>query len=834
MNPIYKFQLSAGTDVRQAYPVYKDDLTIDYELEQGEEFYRGKLSGKLTFQKDDYDFIRSKSFDTQFSVDISISYNNGQTWTAYWSGRFWKTDCEFNEDDQTVVVTPNVNDRYNAVLAGMDKEYNLIDLAPVIESVKLDKRPMIQIYVPGQTVIGCFLSGMWWEQECNAVDSENDLLETYHFSENKRMRVLDVTQTGTPVLPSVVMGTPDGVSYYDITKSGYRFRVYLDNTTDPNNPFYIWEIVRVRDSARMWSFQQTGNFPAMPYNVTLSPNENAGATGIVNLYIRDIAVFARYVTDVESVSGVSAYPIPADDIVENNRNYHYVVGYYFPNTIWFSDYLTATPTKWGIYQPGLYYDPGIPSTVGAGEAFPIARAAWGRISLWFMFFSSDVAIESNVAIESKWRKEFVLKDAYPIWSVISVLLDKIAPEISHEGTTTFSRFLYGTNPLTDIDQYLFITPKSNVIASGYDQPARKAPITLRQITNMLRDCFRCYWFIDAQNRFRIEHIWYFMRGGTYSGTPVVGMDLTRQIVTRNGKPWSFARNQYEFDKPQMPSRYQFGWMDDVTELFEGFPIDVISNYVDLGNIEQINISQFTSDVDYILLNPGEISKDGFVLLAATTNNVVNESTLNFTAGAEHSSSNGRVLLNVKSGDVFSLKIENLTGELVQNPSVIIYAKYGEGSQSVYFWMGTIPLNTYVDFVANGDMTSVGLYFTPENIISSGTARLSAKFVDGVKLPYYNFAINYTDHYLQNAWLSFMYLQFYYMYDMPTYDVEINGEQQRVRGIKKLKRQTLKFPVLTEPDMFNLIKTGLGNGVIEKLSVNLSSRNANATLKYDTE
>lgn len=720
MNPIYKFQLSAGTDVRQAYPVYKDDLTIDYELEQGEEFYRGKLSGKLTFQKDDYDFIRGKSFDTQFSVDISISYNNGQTWTAYWSGRFWKTDCEFNEDDETVVVTPNVNDRYNAVLAGMDNEYNLIDLAPVIESVKLDKRPMIQIYVPGQTVIGCFLSGMWWEQECNAVDSENDLLETYHFSENKRMRVLDVTQTGTPVLPSVVMGTPNGVSYYDITKGGYRFRVYLDDTTDPDNPFYMWEIVRVYDSARLWSFQQTGNFPAMPYTVTLSPNENAGATGIVNLYIRDIAVFARYVTDMESVSGVSAYPIPADDIVENNRNYHYVIGYYFPNTIWFSDYLTATPTKWGIYQPGLYYDPGIPALVGDGEASPIARAAWGRISLWFVFFELDVAIESN------WRKEFVLKDAYPIWSVISVLLDKIAPEISHEGTTTFSRFLYGTNPLTYIDQYLFITPKSNVIASGYDQPARKAPITLRQITNMLRDCFRCYWFIDAQNRFRIEHIWYFMRGGTYTGTPVVGMDLTQQIVTRNGKPWSFARNQYEFDKPQMPSRYQFGWMDDVTELFEGFPIDVISNYVDLGNIEQINISQFTSDVDYILLNPGNISRDGFVLLGAT--------------------------------------------------------------------------------LVNGEY----------------------------KLPYYNFVINYTDHYLQNAWVSFMYLQFYYMYDMPTYDVEINGEQQRVRGIKKLKRQTLKFPVLTEPDMFNLIKTGLGNGVIEKLSVNLSSRNANATLKYDTE
>ena len=185
MNPIYRFQLSAGNDTRQAFPVYKDDLAIDYALEQNQEFYRGKLSGKLTFQKDDYLFIRNKAFDTQFDVVISISYDGGQTWAVYWSGQFWKTDCKFNEDDQTAIVTPNVNDRYNAVLAGMDKEYNLIDLAPVIQPVKLDKRPMIQVYVPGQTVIGCFLSGMWWEQECDAVTDESALENTYHFAKNK-------------------------------------------------------------------------------------------------------------------------------------------------------------------------------------------------------------------------------------------------------------------------------------------------------------------------------------------------------------------------------------------------------------------------------------------------------------------------------------------------------------------------------------------------------------------------------------------------------------------------------------------------------------------------
>ena len=720
MNPIYKFTLSANGQSQQAYPVYKDDLSIEYALEQNQEFYRGKLSGKLTFQKDDYLFIRNKAFDTQFDVVISISYDGGQTWAVYWSGQFWKTDCKFNEDDQTAIVTPNVNDRYNAVLAGMDKEYNLIDLAPVIQPVKLDKRPMIQVYVPGQTVIGCFLSGMWWEQECDAVTDESALENTYHFAKNKTLRIGEISGTTTPQLPDILTATdPSG---FDTSLTGGGFTLIINyNESDPETgSFWEFSLKRTGENPVLWYYKTYAAIGNIPYTVVLSPVEGSGATGSVTIYVHDMSVFARYVTDVEQALGLNTYPIPDDDIVENNRNYHYVIGYYFPNTIWFSDYLTTTPTKWGIYQPGLYYDSGIPASVGVGDAYPIARAAWGRISLWFVFDAFDWLTEQY------WRKEYTLKDAFPIWSVISVLLAKVAPGITHDGTTNYSQFLYDTNTVSYIDQRLFITPKSNLISSGYDQPAQKAPTTLKRVTDMLRDCFRCYWFIDEQSRFRIEHISYFMRGGTYTGQPVVGMDLTKQIVTRNGKPWSYARNQYEFDKPEMAARYQFGWMDDVTELFDGYPIDIISKYVNPDNIEQIDVSQFTSDVDYILLNPGAVSKDGFVLLAA-----------------------------------------QLTG---------------------------------------------GEY----------------------KLPYVNFDFDGTDHILQNAWVAFMFLQRYYMFDMPAWNVEINGVEQWVRGIKKLKTQTIKFPVLTEPDMFNLIKTGLGNGTIQKMSVNLSSRNANTTLKYDTE
>lgn len=816
MNPIYRFQLSAGNDTRQAFPVYKNDLAIDYALEQNQEFYRGKLSGKLTFQKDDYLFIRSKAFDTQFDIVISISYDGGQTWAVYWSGQFWKTDCAFNEDDQTAIVTPNVNDRYNVILAGMDKEYNLIDLAPVIQPVKLDKRPMIQVYVPGQTVIGCFLSGMWWEQECDAVTSESALENTYHFSKNKTARIVEVTQQGTPTIPEIYFGEPySGTGTTEYTKDGYKFLHSYYRETSAT--FEKFQIVRISDGMVMWQAIFVNQKPqTYPIEIELDPNSDAGASGTVKLYIHDTSVFARYVTDVERALELNTYPIPNDDIVENNRNYSRVIGYYFPNTIWISDYLTTTPTKWGIYQPGLYYDAGIPATAGFGDAYPIARTAWSRISFWFVFDVFDWVTEQH------WRKEYTLKDAFPIWSVISVLLAKIAPGITHDETTDYSQFLYDdTNPITGIKQRLFITPKSNVISSGYDQPAQKAPITLKRITDMLRDCFRCYWFVDKQNRFCIEHISYFMRGGTYMGEPLVGINLTKQIVTRNGKPWAYARNQYEFDKPEMAARYQFGWMDDVTELFNGYPIDIISKYVTPDNIEQIDVSQFTSDVDYILLNPGEMSKDGFVLLAGKNENYLEEPITKSgtpTSGIIFNEIDLRKFL----GQTITINIQSTAGntKIAQSDAIAEYEEIGTIEQA----------NTIYSFTFKVTQMFIIMY----NSVTNFTGTLNAIYGITYKLPYVNFDLDGTDHILQNAWVSFMFLQRYYMFDMPARNVEINGVEQVVQGIKKLKTQTIKFPVLKEPDMFNLIKTGLGNGTIQKMSVNLSSRNANTTLKYDTE
>lgn len=820
MNPIYKFELTANGTTQRAFPIYKDDLAKDFEKESGQEFFRAKLSGNLTFEGDDYTFIVSKAFYTQFVLEIFISYNAGQTWTSYWRGTFWKTDCEFDGDEQMVKVKPTVWDQYNDVLAGLDKEYNLIELAPEIKPVKADKRPMIQVYVPGQTVIGCFLSGMWWEQECEAVN-ESDTVEIEGqtinklawlcFTLNKSERVIDITHSGSPTIPDFFAGEkPELVTTnYEYTSGGYKFRYTW--TVQSGYVQLDWEIVRVSDSVTLWSYRYTGQNPPIDYpmEITLSPVEGSGATGNVTAYIHDIGVYSRYICDTQQVAGINTYPIPADDIVENNRNYHRMIAYYFPDTIYFSTRLTSTPNQWGLYQPGQYYQP--PYLYWNPELFPIARNGWGRVSIWFTFSSFDWIVEESA------RQPFTIRHAYPLSSVISVLLSKIAPGITHAATTDYSQFLYATN-LIGTKQTLLITPKSNIVSAGYDQPAQKSPITLKNVLDMLRDCFRCYWFIDEQNRFRVEHIEYFRRGGSYSGSPVVGIDLTKQMVPRNGKVWAFARNQFKFDKPEMAARYQFGWMDDVTQLFDGYPMDIISKYVNPDNIEQIDVSKFTSDIDYILLNPGEISKDGFVLFAA--NNKIQTSQGTATAGSAFS-------------DVIDVDIEPNTDVII----TVLGTGITTGNQFVLsingVASGTVTAGTPRTINVDYKITSIRINRGASAVVGSGTVTTRLEIAQ-LALPYVNFNFDGTDHILQNAWVSFMFLQQYYMFDMPAWNVEINGVLQYVRGIKKLKNQTLRFPVLNDPNLVQLVKTNLGNGTIEKLSVNLSNRNANATLKYDTE
>ena len=734
MTPKYRFFLQIGEDgtKQTVSPNYKDDLTLDYELETNQRFYRAKLSGKINFVRADYDIINDAPFDSEFFLYIEKSDDWGQTYNQYYKAKFMKTDCTFNDDDKLVTVQPETTDQYDDVLAGLEKEYNLIELAPQIEFLTIRKRPLIQIYVPGDSIVSCFLGGTNWEQDANATTDQNALVQTYHFALCNILKEIQITSNGSPaVISGLYTGRmATGASANDFEGKLYpelnvNYYIYISQQRIHGLPFgaVIVEIRKRSDDTVMFRYSKstTSSFDTLEFDLTAV--EGSGATGTMHADMKSYNIYARYLCDVEKIDDLNTYPLTADDIVDNNRNYRRAIGYAI-DVAFISNNFSDTPTEWGLSDNGKYFAPPPPYSIFGQTFYPIARSTWRYASLWFGFYLMDWILEE------KSRKAYTLRDAFTLSSCINVLLKEFAPGITHEATPEYSQFLYNTNnPISGQSFKLLISQKSNIINGEYQTPAQKAPVTLQQIMTMLRDIYKCYWYIE-DGKFKIEQINWFRNGGSYGYNPIIDYDLTQLENVRNGKKLAFATSEYSFDKVDMPEHYQFEWMDDVTTPFEGLPIEITSKYVTAGKIEEINISNFTSDIDLMLLNPGAISSDGFALFAAIT-------------------------------------------------------PYGGGQ---------------------------------------------------LELPFTRQTVNNVEYFLQNGYLALINIQpKYWVYDMPAKNFLINNEPNFANGIERKKKQTLNFPAgITDPNPMQLIKTYIGNGQVDKLSVNLCSRNIKATLKYDTE
>ena len=733
MTPKYRFFLQIGEDgtKQTVCPNYKDDLTLDYELETKQRFYRAKLSGKINFVRADYDIINNAPFDSEFFLYIEKSDDWGQTYNQYYKAKFMKTDCTFNDDDKLVTVQPETIDQYNDVLAGLEKEYNLIELAPQIEFLTIRKRPLIQIYVPGDSIVSCFLGGTNWEQDANATTDQNALIRTYYFALCNILKEIQITSHGSPAVISGLytgrMATGASANVFEgklYPELNVNYYIYITQQRIDGLPFgaVVVEIRKQSDDTAMFRYIKSTTLPFDTLEFDLTAVEGSGATGTMHADMKSYNIYARYLCDVEKIDDLNTYPLPADDIVDNNRNYRRAIGYAI-DVAFISNNFSDTPTEWGLADNGKYFAP--PYSIYGQTFYPIARSTWRYASLWFGFYLMDWILEK------KARKAYTLRDVFTLSSCINVLLKEFAPGITHEATPEYSQFLYNTNnPISGKSFKLLISQKSNIINGEYQTPAQKAPITLQQIMTMLRDIYKCYWYIE-DGKFKIEQINWFRNGGSYGYNPIIDYDLTQLENVRNGKKLAFATSEYSFDKVDMPERYQFEWMDDVTTPFEGLPIEITSKYVTAGKIEEINISNFTSDIDLMLLNPGAISSDGFALFAAVT--------------------------------------------------------------------------------------------------PSGGGQL--------ELPFTRQTVEDVEYYLQNGYLAFINIQpTYWVYDMPARNFKINNAQSHAMGgIERKKKQTLNFPAgTTDPNPMQLVKTYIGNGQVDKLSVNLCSRNIKATLKYDTE
>lgn len=727
--PKYKFYISKNNgDKVEVRPHYKE-LNKKYAKESGQEFFRISLDGKINLFGSDYEIISQSNIEDQLIFIVDKYNNTSKKWVEYYRGEFSKTDCKFDHDKKKCELKTTAVDGYTEVMNKYENTYDLIKLAPEISKINLHKRSLMQVYISGANSISNFFGGIYWEDDVNeAIDDYDTLVNKYYFSYIKAGNEFYVRGAGI----SDVNGVYAGTNGYWSCWNGYT--CYMGTDT-PMTKAYIY-IKRNSDGAvlyqsvKQWMFTNAGNCYIGRENIEMVNVSNPSDKFTIEspfLY----HIYQRLLCDVDTISdseGVkNTYNLPSDDFVTDNRNYKKCIG--LTGGLFFCTSRAVTePTKYGLNDYGQYFtNEFIPASAGIGRPLPISKNSWANASLWYVYDSYYEYFEERL------RKQYTLKDSYSIGAAIKAILKKIDPNITHEPTSEYSQFLYGSsNPLGMERFYVYITQKTNILKGDYDRPAQKAEASLEELMKMLRDCFRCYWYIE-DNKFKIEHIYFFMNGGSYSGKSNYQLDFTKLTDQFNKKLSSYFQSEIEYDKSDLNQRYEFAWMDDVTDLFGGNIIDVKSNYIQKDKTEEINIGQFSSDVDYMLFNPSNFSEDGFALLCP-----------------------------VKNGSTLELPIITVNGLVDENKDIY---------------------------------TAVA----------------------------------------QNWYASWIYLQNFYLWDMPAYSIESNVlNYLYARNIKKCMKHTIEFPTEEDLDELELIKTAFGNGKIDEISISLDTRMAKVNLLYRPE
>lgn len=761
-------------------------LENKYKKETGQVFFRSSLEGSIKIFGADFDFIKSQSLETKYL--LVVTGNSGKVLAL---NSFVETDCKLDNIRRSIELKLSPIDRYSKIMNNYDNTYDLIKLSPAITPLTLTKRLLYQFYIQGANSVSCYANGTYWEQDVNeAIDDVNALEKKYYFAKNFTKQEIVIEKEQSEHFAGTYMRDENynGYKWIHTAKSNLIF--WLDPLSDSEKANYAtqaWPYGNIlnaatgfhptnttgenRNSLYWIKFNDTSIFGSLntpnlkSKNVYCTSyidkkfngvfNSGSGAdyslkkeldnTEAFNLRdcLIDYTIWGRILADVDTAVEPSSgqtktlYDLPKDDFVSERVNYRKCIGL-IGLQVKQTSYTVTHPTKYGRNDYGKYFTSNFVNAITktAHMPVPISRSSWANTSVW------AIIPDEWSSFESQFRMQFTLKDAFSLADTIKALLHKIDPLVKFEATAEYSRFFYEGDTSTPIIPFdgsrigyvPFIAPKSNVLKGNYDQAAQKAEITFEQLMNMLRDCFRCYWYIDDSNRLRIEHVSYFMKGLSYT-SPGLQFDLTKKYDKFNKKTVLYAQEATSYSKDDLNSRYEFSWMDDSTDTFEDMEIDVKSLYVQSDKTEEVNSEAFSTDIDLMLYAPDKFSEDGFALMMADKNT-------------------GRVPIAAVSG-------------LRDDEYIYTYS--------------AMP---------------------------------------------------------QNYLCSWLYLARYYMLDMPAYHIEYtrapSADAYRVTGIKQCMQQNIEFQTNEKIDLNKAIKTSVGTGIIDSLSVNIDTHLISATLAYSPQ
>lgn len=660
--------------IHKAEPVYKD-LTRKIAQESGQMFFRSSLSGTIKFLGQDARYILSKDFNTKFLLTCIKYHTSKRKGVMYYRGTFTKANCQVDFDRAIVQPTLTILDEYTDVLANYDKTYNILDIGVATEAVKVASRPALQLYVAGEDTITTYVGNSYWETEVDdAQDSEDTLDKKYRFKLIGVANEFEVSRPGVikqfHELYSGINGDYMGHIQQEGMDSSYSGRIrfvkkhskgdVLDDSlyginvktgkseliadrTDidlenPSEEFFVYYDayyieVQGAESADVFTsvdlyFEPKNNSIYFTPEITSirlrAPSGSVSTTELSNVVCYKI--FSRILTNVEVFGNENTNEFPIDDFTGTNSNrvYKRCIGFN-PAYLFASSFAVKEPTKYGKNDYGLYFtDYFIPEYLGLNKPMPICRSGWANTSLWMVLQDTYYDL-----VEKKGTTYYTFKDAYPLDKVINALLRKVAPHITFKASAEYSTFLYDKSGIYNNNVAnlfgIFLTQKTNILKGDYDVAAKKAETTLKAIMTLISNCFKCYWFVEG-GKLRVENIEYFKRGGGYYGKDGVyygnarsNWYIEKEIDIFNGQNYAYVQEEVKYKGDSLPSRYEFEFTENRNPIFGSLAIDVKDVFVEQGKTEKISISGASSDIDGMLIEPGQFNDDGFALLCCKYN-----------------------------------------------------------------------------------------------------------------------------------------------------------------------------------------------------------------------
>jgi hypothetical protein len=188
-----------------------------------------------------------------------------------------------------------------------------------------------------------------------------------------------------------------------------------------------------------------------------------------------------------------------------------------------------------------------------------------------------------------------------------------------------------SNKLTGIH----ISQKSDIIDPNASQPATVGELTFNELMQMFAVTFNAFWFIEG-TKLRIEHI------SAYQ------YNLTLDLTTGTYATMLYGKNIYEYLTERRPRVEKFKFMEAFNQDFVGKDIEYFvdcivptigrprgGNSAEQSLLRENQITydagRFTTDLKHIEDNPGDINKDGFVLICTVDDGAGNLS-VDYEAG----------------------------------------------------------------------------------------------------------------------------------------------------------------------------------------------------------